>query len=234
MAAVLFLVVAGEHRRERVARSWPSGDVGDEAEPALVDADQRHAVARELAARCRASCRRRRPRPRGRSAAPSSSSVERRVVGRCRCCSAVSRSSDTSQALADQELRDRPRAPSRMPSAWYLPTSAACRKRVDMRGITPQRPLSTQAKIALQRLQWNHAGRACQDAAEDPGRTLHRRRPAGRLAHAVARQRARAVAGDDPQRDGRPRGARPDRQPAHQRRAASRPRAAIACSSTPC
>ncbi|MCK7499865.1 MAG: hypothetical protein MZW92_62865 [Comamonadaceae bacterium] len=34
----------------------------------------------------------------------------------------------------------------------------------------------------------------------------------------VARQRARPVAGDDPQRDGRPGRARPDRQPAHQRR----------------
>ena len=31
---------------------------------------------------------------------------------------------------------------SRMPSAWNLPTSAACRKRGAIRGITPQRPLA--------------------------------------------------------------------------------------------
>src|SRR5664280_494125 len=37
---------------------------------------------------------------------------------------------------------------SRMPPDWNLPTSAACRKRVDMRGITPQRPFLPQAKMA--------------------------------------------------------------------------------------
>ena len=62
------------------------------------------------------------------------------------------------------------------------------------------------------------ARRACQDPAESARGALHRRRPAGRLAHALARQRPRAVAGDDPKRHGRSRGARPDRQPAHQRR----------------
>src|SRR4051794_24781548 len=35
---------------------------------------------------------------------------------------------------------------SRMPSALNLPTSAACRKRFAIRGITPQRPSPTQAE----------------------------------------------------------------------------------------
>ena len=108
---------------------------------------------------------------------------------------------------------------SRMPAAWYLPTSAACRKRVDIRGITPQRPLGDAGENRPPSTYTaNHAGRARQDPAENAGRALHRRRPAGRLAHAVAGQRPRAVAGDDPQRDGRPGGAGPHRQPAHQRR----------------
>ena len=40
---------------------------------------------------------------------------------------------------------------SRMPSALNLPTSAACRKRVAIHGITPQRPLRTQAESARHR-----------------------------------------------------------------------------------
>ena len=48
--------------------------------------------------------------------------------------------------------------------------------------------------------------------------TLHRRWPAGGLAHALAGQRPRALAGHHQERDGRSRRARPHRQPAHQRR----------------
>lgn len=46
--AVLFLEVAGQHRRQRLAE-LPGGDIGDEAEPALVDADQRHRMRRQFA-----------------------------------------------------------------------------------------------------------------------------------------------------------------------------------------
>ena len=47
-AAVLDLVVAGDHRREHFGE-LAHGDVGDEAEPPLVDAHQRQAEARQLA-----------------------------------------------------------------------------------------------------------------------------------------------------------------------------------------
>ena len=50
-------------------------------------------------------------------------------------------------------------------------------------------------------------------------RALRRRRAAGRLARAVAAFGARAVAGDDPQRDGRSRGDGLHREPAHVGRA---------------
>jgi hypothetical protein len=63
-----------------------------------------------------------------------------------------------------------------------------------------------------------HAGRTRPYAAEDPGGAVHRRRHAGGIAHAVAHIRAGPLAGHHPQRDGRPGGPGPDRQPAHQRR----------------
>ena len=46
--ALLFLVFAGHHRGERLLEAV-GGDVGDEAQTPLVDADERCAVARELA-----------------------------------------------------------------------------------------------------------------------------------------------------------------------------------------
>ena len=48
-AAVVFLVLAAQHGRERglVVLEW---NVGDEAQASLVDADERHAVVRQLAA----------------------------------------------------------------------------------------------------------------------------------------------------------------------------------------
>ena len=48
-AAVVFLVLAAQHGGQR-GLVVVERDVGDEAQPALVDADQRHAVARQLAA----------------------------------------------------------------------------------------------------------------------------------------------------------------------------------------
>jgi hypothetical protein len=60
-----------------------------------------------------------------------------------------------------------------------------------------------------------HARLPRPNPAEDPDRTLHRRRPAGGLAHAVEVLGPGAVAGDDPQRDVRPGGDGLHRQPAH-------------------
>ena len=66
-AAMVFLVLAGQHRDQR-GLVVVERNVGDEAEPAAVDADQRHAVAAPAGGRCPAWCRRRRPPGRGRSA----------------------------------------------------------------------------------------------------------------------------------------------------------------------
>ena len=79
-----------------------------------------------------------------------------------------------------------------------------------------------------------HARQARPDPAQDADRALHRRGPADRLAHAVQVLRPRPLARHDPQRDGRPRGARLHRQPAHLRRPRARRRAATASSSTRC
>ena len=64
-------------------------------------------------------------------------------------------------------------------------------------------------------VKWPHAGPARPNAAEDPRRALHRRRTARGLARAVETAGPRALAGDDPQRHGRPRGAGLHREPAH-------------------
>ncbi len=64
----------------------------------------------------------------------------------------------------------------------------------------------------------SHARPTRPDPAQDPDRTLHRRRPAGRFAHALEVFRPRTLAGDHPQRDVRPRGDGLHHQPAHLRR----------------
>ena len=119
-----------------------------------------------------------------------------------------------------------------MPSALNLPTSAACRKRVAMRGITPQRPSATRAESA--------SSTATEPMLDERAKTLLKAlveryiadgQPVGSRTLSRA-TRPRPVAGDDPQRDGRSRGARLDRQPAHQRRPRPDARAATASSST--
>ncbi len=77
-----------------------------------------------------------------------------------------------------------------------------------------------------------HAGTARAAPPEDADRALYRRRAAGRLARAVAPFGARAVAGDDPQRDGGPGGDGLHQQPAHVRRPRAHAARAIASSST--
>ena len=61
---------------------------------------------------------------------------------------AVSSSSDTRSPRATRK-RAIESSSSRMPPELNLPTSAACRKRVDIRGITPQRPCFTSGERGL-------------------------------------------------------------------------------------
>ena len=203
MRALLVLVLAGEHRRRARSRMSPSGDVGDEAEPALVDADQRRAVARELArdaehravaadhdrrGRMRAELRRGRGGVAAmrRGGAPVSMQHARsraRRESRESCSGARCRAvvSPISQRCADALALDHGRPAS------------ACRKRVaHSRDYTTATPCVRRKSLHSRR----HARRARQDPAEDAGRALHRRRPAGRLAHAVAALGPRAFAGD--------------------------------------
>ncbi len=78
------------------------------------------------------------------------------------------------------------------------------------------------------------ARRPLPDPAQDPDRTLHRGRPAGRLARTVALLRPGAVTGHRAQRDERSRGDGIHGQPAHLGRPHSNRAAAIASSSIPC
>ena len=129
--APLLGVVAVEHRAER--RLEPGErDVGEEAEPAEVDADQRHVERREPAGDRTASCRRRPARSRGRRrrAAHRPSIVVDTVE--CRPMHAVSASSETACPRASRN-RASPASGAVTPGPPWRPISAMRRKRSGVR-----------------------------------------------------------------------------------------------------
>ena len=219
-------------------------DVGDEAEPAVVDADQRQpygaswrpmpSMVPSPPSTTATSARRRGPRApdlvvsprrRRRSQRGGARAAPRRSAAAARCC-ASSTAANLAHAPAHASPKIatslKPRGASRRVVSSRLermaPTAAAVRTRA-VSDIELRRPMLDER---------------AQTAPQDADRALHRRRSAGRIAHAVQVLRTRAVAGDDPQRHGRPRGARASSQVRTPRPGAFRRRAATGCSSTRC
>src|SRR5512134_3313994 len=135
----------------------------------------------------------------------------------------------TSSRAADSMVPSPPitiaRSASVSPSArtWQPRLARNARRSRSETSISGLRSLPMSAirrKSAGMRRVYNefHARQARPDPAQDADRALHRRGPAGRLAHAVEVLGARSLARHDPQRDGRPRGARLHREPAYLRR----------------
>ena len=107
--------------------------------------------------------------------------------------------------LADDRPAARDRAATRRVEA----------SRLEVRASLPSGGAMEPASAAA--LEWAHAGTARTASAEDAHRALRERRPARRLARALAPFGPRPVAGHHPQRDGRPRGDGLHREPAHLR-----------------
>jgi hypothetical protein len=215
----VFLVVAAQHGRQRLA-VLAERDVGDEAQPALVDAHQRHLPARQFA----------RDAEHGAVAAHHHGQVAARPMSATSARggqAGVERGVALERHLAALRRAKSARSPPArraMPRAWYLPTMRHVPE-ARHAAITPRgtgghaQGANSCSNYRQASYNENHARRPRRTAAEDPGGALHRRRPAGGFAHAVQGLRAGPVAGHHPQRDGRPGGAGPHRQPAHQRRA---------------
>jgi hypothetical protein len=182
-AAVVFLVLAGQHRDQR-GLVVVERNVGDEAEPAAVDADQRNAVAGELPADAE----------HGAVAADHQAEVaaladfldrqrlvarERRgaVVGvvflACRALDehlATLRFEEGADALPSRRRAHPPVRGRRKPGI--------CR--------SGRRDESGKSFSQITTLKSCNAGRPCQVAAQDARRALHRRRATRRVAHALA------------------------------------------------
>ena len=205
--------------RSSVALHPGERDVGQEAQPALVDADQRHVERRQLRARSTASCRRR-PARCARSAVagqPASSEIVSTSVA-CRraapCRRRARRDGRAQRRNADELRRAAPQAGPRVAADQRDTREAVGGRARAWRRLNHSAPRGLAVRhvradgcrrdagrvICLRdarRRNRRYAGSArAQHLLKTLDRALRRRRPAGRLARAVAPFRPRPVAGD--------------------------------------